>query len=136
MQVFVDTTGWAFTYPLARLAGCRVVAYTHYPMVSANMLQRVMLRTSTYNNQLAVAKSGIKSLIKMAYYYCVAAVYGAAGGFASVSYCGPAVRAPRCFLLALVYVCMRVQTVCKPAFGSTMCRDSWNCVPNHLCRKM
>lgn len=84
-EIFVDTTGWAFTYPLARLAGCRVVAYTHYPTVSANMLRRVMLRTSTYNNQLAVAKSGIRSLIKMLYYYCVAAVYGAAGGFANVS---------------------------------------------------
>ena len=84
LQVFVDTTGWAFTYPLARLAGCKVVSYTHYPMVSANMLQRVMLRTATYNNQLAVAKSGIRSLLQMLYYYCVAAVYGAAGGFANV----------------------------------------------------
>lgn len=54
-------------------------------MVSANMLQRVMLRTSTYNNQLAVAKSGIRSLIKVVYYYVVAAIYGAAGGFANVS---------------------------------------------------
>lgn len=24
MQVFIDTTGWAFTYPLARMAGCKV----------------------------------------------------------------------------------------------------------------
>ena len=83
--MFVDTTGWAFTYPLARLAGCKVVAYTHYPMVSTNMLQRVMLRTSTYNNELAVAKSWVKSLVKMVYYYCVAAFYGAAGGFSNVS---------------------------------------------------
>lgn len=55
-------------------------------MVSTNMLQRVMMRTSAYNNELAVAKSWLKSLIKMAYYYCVAAVYGAAGGFANVSF--------------------------------------------------
>ena len=54
-------------------------------MVSTNMLQRVMLRTSTYNNELAVAKSWAKSLVKMVYYYCVAAVYGAAGGFSNVS---------------------------------------------------
>lgn len=96
VQVFVDTTGWAFTYPLARLAGCQVVAYTHYPMVSANMLQRVMLRTSAYNNQLAVAKSGIKSLIKVVYYYVVAAVYGAAGGFANVSWTTIFLHAPTC----------------------------------------
>jgi hypothetical protein len=24
MQLFIDTTGWAFTYPLARVAGCKV----------------------------------------------------------------------------------------------------------------
>ena len=55
-------------------------------MVSTNMLHRVMLRTSTYNNELAVAKSWVKSLVKMAYYYCVAAVYGAAGGCSNVSF--------------------------------------------------
>ena len=105
--MFVDTTGWAFTYPLARLAGCKVVAYTHYPMVSANMLQRVMLRTATYNNQLAVAKSGIRSLFKMLYYYCVAAVYGAAGGFANVSStraCAPFLTAARVQLLTVILV--------------------------------
>ena len=63
-----------------------MVSYTHYPMVSANMLQRVLLRTASYNNQLAVARSGIRSLVKMLYYYCVAAVYGAAGGFANVNH--------------------------------------------------
>ena len=85
LQVFIDTTGWASTYPLVRLAGCKVVAYTHYPTVSANMLQRVKLRQSTYNNQLAVANSWAISLLKVAYYYCIAAVYGACGGFANVS---------------------------------------------------
>jgi hypothetical protein len=30
-QVFVDTTGWAFAYPLAWRAGCRIAAYVHYP---------------------------------------------------------------------------------------------------------
>lgn len=40
-QVFLDTAGWAFTYPLARAAGCRVASYTHYPTVSADMLVQV-----------------------------------------------------------------------------------------------
>ncbi len=44
-QTFVDTTGWAFTYPLAKLAGARVAAYTHYPTVSADMLQRVQVNS-------------------------------------------------------------------------------------------
>jgi hypothetical protein len=39
-QVFFDTTGWAFTFPLARLAGCKVACYVHYPTVSTDMLGR------------------------------------------------------------------------------------------------
>ena len=39
VQVFVDTSGWAFTYPLARLAGARVAAYTHYPTVRDSRLK-------------------------------------------------------------------------------------------------
>ena len=39
-ELFVDTTGWAFPYPLARLAGARVAAYVHYPTISTDMLQR------------------------------------------------------------------------------------------------
>ena len=41
VQVFLDTAGWAFSYPLARAAGCRVASYTHYPTVSADMLVQV-----------------------------------------------------------------------------------------------
>lgn len=40
-QVFIDTTGWAFTYPFARLAGARVASYTHYPTVSSDMIRKV-----------------------------------------------------------------------------------------------
>ncbi len=39
-ETFVDTTGWAFPYPLVRLAGARVAAYVHYPTISTDMLQR------------------------------------------------------------------------------------------------
>jgi alpha-1,2-mannosyltransferase len=38
--LFVDTTGWAPTYPLARAAGAKVAAYVHYPTVSTDMLGR------------------------------------------------------------------------------------------------
>lgn len=33
-DVFVDTTGWAFSFPIAWLAGCTVGAYVHYPTIS------------------------------------------------------------------------------------------------------
>ena len=50
--VFVDTTGVAFSYPLARLLGCRVVAYTHYPTMSTDMLRRVRDRTAMSRTKL------------------------------------------------------------------------------------
>jgi alpha-1,2-mannosyltransferase len=43
-EVWFDTTGWAFTFPLARLAGCRVACYVHYPTVSTDMLGRYAFR--------------------------------------------------------------------------------------------
>lgn len=33
-DVFVDTTGFAFSFPLAWFAGCSVGAYVHYPTIS------------------------------------------------------------------------------------------------------
>ena len=33
-DVFVDTTGFAFTFPVAWLAGCKVGTYVHYPTIS------------------------------------------------------------------------------------------------------
>ena len=41
VQTFIDTSGWAFSFPLARLAGARVLAYVHYPTISTDMLSRV-----------------------------------------------------------------------------------------------
>lgn len=74
---FVDTTGFAFSYPLARHAfGCRVVSYTHYPTISSDMLQRVRERRTAHNNRSTTAAS---STLKLAYYHAFAAVYGVVG---------------------------------------------------------
>lgn len=83
-QVFIDTTGWAFTYPLARLAGCRVACYVHYPTISTNMLDRVWAQQAGYNNDAAIAGSGVKTLAKWLYYQLLALVYGLAGSCAHV----------------------------------------------------
>lgn len=53
---FLDTSGYAFTYPLARLFGCKVVCYTHYPTISLDMISRVRQRNSMYNNDPSIAK--------------------------------------------------------------------------------
>lgn len=83
-EVFIDTTGWSFTYPLARLAGSKVVSYTHYPTVSTNMLNRVYDREETYNNNANIANSGLKSALKVLYYKAFALLYGVSGAFANV----------------------------------------------------
>lgn len=80
--MFIDTTGWAFTYPLAKLAGCRVASYTHYPTVSTNMLGRVWSQQVMYNNDDSIRSSTVKSLIKVLYYQLFALVYGLAGACA------------------------------------------------------
>eukprot|EP01047_Picozoa_sp_COSAG01_P097354 COSAG01_NODE_27698_length_679_cov_0.910345_1_plen_145_part_10 len=44
-QVFVDTTGYAFSFPVARyLGGCSVGCYVHYPTISTDMLAAVASR--------------------------------------------------------------------------------------------
>ncbi|KAK9831961.1 hypothetical protein WJX81_003478 [Elliptochloris bilobata] len=82
-EVMVDTSGWAFAYPLARLAGVRVAAYVHYPTVSADMLAAVVARRPGFNNDPALAASWARSAAKLAYYCVFAAAYGAAGGCAN-----------------------------------------------------
>lgn len=84
LQVYIDTTGWAFPYPLAKLSGCKVACYTHYPTVSTNMLLRVWSRQAMYNNDDDISNSSLKSLFKVLYYQAFALVYGIAGACAGV----------------------------------------------------
>ncbi len=66
-SVFIDTTGCAFTYPLLKAlsVGTRVVAYTHYPTITAEMLGRVHERRPTYNNDELVANNATLTWIKV-----------------------------------------------------------------------
>lgn len=56
---YFDTSGYAFTYPLARLFGCKVICYTHYPTISLDMLSRVRDRNSMYNNDASIARRSV-----------------------------------------------------------------------------
>ncbi|KAH8482931.1 hypothetical protein H0E87_027610 [Populus deltoides] len=53
---YFDTSGYAFTYPVARLFGCKVICYTHYPTISLDMISRVRDRSSMYNNDTSIAR--------------------------------------------------------------------------------
>ena len=84
-DVFVDTMGYAFTYPAARvMAGAHVAAYVHYPTISSDMLRRVVDRRPTYNNAERVAASSTLTSVKLAYYRFFSGLYRFVGAFASV----------------------------------------------------
>lgn len=72
-QRLVDTAGYPFTYPIFKyLGGVQVSAYTHYPIISKDMIDIVDSQEETFNNkQVSPAKSFIKGI----YYRCFAFLY-------------------------------------------------------------
>lgn len=82
--IFLDTIGNAFTYPVAWLCGCTVISYTHYPVISTDMLQRVYERRPAYNNDELVAQSAMNSRAKYVYYLAFCFLYRFVGQFAHV----------------------------------------------------
>ncbi|OAY80011.1 GDP-Man:Man(3)GlcNAc(2)-PP-Dol alpha-1,2-mannosyltransferase [Ananas comosus] len=84
-QFYFDTSGYAFTYPLARLFGCKVICYTHYPTISSDMVARVRQRSSMYNNNALIAKSVWLSRCKILYYTLLSWLYGLVGSCAHLA---------------------------------------------------
>ena len=86
-HIFVDTTGYAFTFVVARLLfGCKVLAYVHYPTISTDMLNLVWeRRRSAYNHQEYISNSRITTYIKLVYYTAFAIMYGMVGSLASLA---------------------------------------------------
>lgn len=82
---YIDTSGYAFTYPLARIFGCKVICYTHYPTISLDMLSRVRDRNSMYNNDALIARSVWLSRIKIIYYTIFSWMYGFVGSCAHLA---------------------------------------------------
>ncbi|KAG0262242.1 asparagine-linked glycosylation protein [Actinomortierella ambigua] len=82
-DIWFDTMGYAFTYPLARiLGGCQVAAYVHYPTISSDMIGRVASRESAHNNDASIASNPLKSLCKLIYYRAFAVAYRFVASFA------------------------------------------------------
>ncbi|KAJ3200753.1 asparagine-linked glycosylation protein [Entophlyctis luteolus] len=84
--VFVETVGFAFTYPVARyFGGCRVVvAYVHYPTISADMIGVVRDGVEAFNNSGTVARSVFGRKAKLVYYKSFAKLYSEVGSCADV----------------------------------------------------
>ena len=79
-DIYLDTMGYAFTYPIFKyIGGAKVASYTHYPTISNDMLRRVASRTSTYNNKSHVAQNPFLTWAKLSYYRFFASLYGRVG---------------------------------------------------------
>lgn len=74
-DVYIDTMGYAFTMPIFRYIGnCKVGCYTHYPIISTEMLRRVKNRVLSHNNRSYVTKNPILTGMKLIYYRLFAKV--------------------------------------------------------------
>eukprot|EP01105_Mastigella_eilhardi_P021509 TRINITY_DN5211_c0_g1_i1.p1 TRINITY_DN5211_c0_g1~~TRINITY_DN5211_c0_g1_i1.p1 ORF type:complete len:464 (-),score=128.01 TRINITY_DN5211_c0_g1_i1:1188-2579(-) len=79
-DIFIDTTGFAFTFPVFRfLGGCKVGCYVHYPTISTDMLSAVASRNPAFNNRISIARSRLLTCAKLTYYRLFSALYGAVG---------------------------------------------------------
>ncbi|GAA5874450.1 hypothetical protein JCM1840_000784 [Sporobolomyces johnsonii] len=75
-DVWIDTMGYAFVYPLIKqLCRIPVGSYTHYPTISTDMLRRVELRQAGHTNPSHVARSWVLSTLKLWYYRLFALLY-------------------------------------------------------------
>lgn len=79
-DVMIDTMGVSFIYPIFRfLCRSKVVTYTHYPIISTDMLNMVENNVENFNNRRWIAKSRILTLGKIFYYKSFAWLYRLAG---------------------------------------------------------
>ena len=80
-DLFVDTIGVGFAYPLVKLLfGCKVVSYTHYPTISSDMLKQI--DTNQFNNK--VANSCLQRSVKRLYYRFLMTLYAKCGKYTDV----------------------------------------------------
>jgi alpha-1,2-mannosyltransferase len=76
-DLYMDTMGYAFTFPLFSLLGVRVGAYVHYPTISTEMISRVSHRRVGVTNSSNISKSWFLSNAKLWYYRIFMSLYSA-----------------------------------------------------------
>ncbi|XP_011877575.1 PREDICTED: GDP-Man:Man(3)GlcNAc(2)-PP-Dol alpha-1,2-mannosyltransferase isoform X2 [Vollenhovia emeryi] len=85
-DIYIDTMGYAFTYPLFKyIGGCRVGSYTHYPTISTDMLTYIYKRLAGYNNRGLIARNPFFSHAKVVYYKLFARLYGLVGSCSEIT---------------------------------------------------
>ncbi|KAJ3276752.1 NADPH-dependent diflavin oxidoreductase 1 [Terramyces sp. JEL0728] len=83
-KVLIESVGFAFIYPIAKIFGCKLVSYVHYPTISSDMIEKVKNRDEAFNNSSSISKSSTLSILKLWYYRLFSKVYGLVGSFCDV----------------------------------------------------
>ncbi len=82
-DVFIDTMGIGFAYPFVKLFfGPKLYSYTHYPLLSYDMMRDVISGKAQFNNREEIAGSKIMSKIKKVYYVLMTYIYSFCGWIA------------------------------------------------------
>ncbi|KAI9292568.1 UDP-Glycosyltransferase/glycogen phosphorylase [Neoconidiobolus thromboides FSU 785] len=86
-DLFFDTMGYAFTYPLvSNLVDCKIAAYVHYPTISTDMISSIQQRDDdVVNNSSAISNSSVLSNLKLIYYKFFAFLYSWCGSFSNLT---------------------------------------------------
>ena len=70
-DVFIDTIGVGFAYPLVKLLfGCSVLSYTHYPTISSDMVSQIDTNMAGKSRGARVLKHAYYYVLKLAYSWC------------------------------------------------------------------
>ncbi|KAJ3315948.1 hypothetical protein HDV04_000155 [Boothiomyces sp. JEL0838] len=83
-KLMIESVGFAFIYPIAKLFGCKLVSYVHYPTISSDMLKRVRNREDAFNNSSTISNSKFLSTLKLWYYLSFSKIYGLVGSCCDV----------------------------------------------------
>lgn len=75
-DIFIDTMGYSFTFPVFRFLACsRIGCYVHYPVISTDMLRKVQFRQASHNNKAYVARNPFLTWMKLTYYRLFSQMY-------------------------------------------------------------
>jgi alpha-1,2-mannosyltransferase len=85
-DVFIDTTGFPFTLPMAKIiTGAKTHAYIHYPTMSNDMFRKVCMKKTDFNNSALYTKFFLLYSLKLLYYRLFLLCYRICGMFVDVA---------------------------------------------------
>lgn len=86
-DIFIDTLGVSWPYPFIKFFGtCRIISYTHYPIISSDMIKRIWNQKQNYNNKSIISKSKPLTFLKLIYYFFLQLLYGFTGKSADLMF--------------------------------------------------